>query len=125
MPIRPERMHRYPGGSIRSPEWRAFVELIRERSGDQCEGWRLGVYPDCRAVNGEPHPVTGSRVVLTVAHLNHDESCTDPEQVAHACQRCHCTYDIPHRQANARRRREADQRRGMPHVQGNLFEIAK
>jgi hypothetical protein len=39
---------------------------VRKRSGNRCEGSPL--YPDCRAVNGQPHPVTGSRVVLTTAH---------------------------------------------------------
>ena len=97
MPILPEKMIRYPGGSICSPEWQAIVKQIRRRSGNQCEGDRLGVHPDCRAVNGQPHPITGARVVLTVAHLTHDESETDFELLAHGCQRCHNAYDAPHR----------------------------
>lgn len=37
MPIRPENMALYPGGSIRSPEWLAIREAVRERAGDKCE----------------------------------------------------------------------------------------
>ena len=109
MPISPEKMARYPGGSIRSPEWLAIVEKIRKRSGDRCEGWRLGIYYHCRAENGKPHPITGSKVVLTVAHLTHDESITYLELLAHACQRCHNTYDAPHRAANRRKKKRENQ----------------
>ena len=119
MPILPENRHRYPGGSPQSQEWRAIVEQIRERSCDRCEGWRFGIFPECRAANRQPHPVTGSRVVLTVAHLNHwPEDCSD-ENLAHGCQRCHNRYDAPHRQ----RTREARKRRKMAHVQGSLFVL--
>lgn len=29
--------------------------------------------PGCGAVNYEPHPVTGSKVILTVAHMDHNK----------------------------------------------------
>ena len=119
MPILPENRSRYPGGSPQSKEWRSLVEQIRERSGDRCEGWRFEIFSECRAANHQPHPVTGSRVVLTVAHLNHrPEDCRD-DNLAHGCQRCHNTYDAPHRQ----RTREARRRRQMAHVQGSLFVL--
>lgn len=39
------------------------------------------------------------RIVLTVAHLNHQpEDCADDNLVA-LCQRCHNVYDMPHRRA--------------------------
>jgi hypothetical protein len=38
MPISPENMLKYPGGSIRSPEWLAIRERIRQRAGNCCEG---------------------------------------------------------------------------------------
>jgi len=66
MPISAERMGNYLGGSIRSKEWRAFRASIIERAGDRCEG--TPDFPECRAANGEPHPETGSKVVLTIAH---------------------------------------------------------
>jgi hypothetical protein len=92
MPIRPENRARYPA------DWKAIVAAIRTRSGNVCEG--SPAYPDCRAVNGQPHPVTGSRVVLTTAHLDHVPENCGHENLRHWCQRCHNTYDAPHRRAN-------------------------
>jgi hypothetical protein len=37
MPIRPENMAKYPGGSIHSPEWHAIRERIQRRAGNRCE----------------------------------------------------------------------------------------
>ena len=117
MPILPENRHRYPGGSPQSKEWRAIVEQIRERSGDVCEGHHLDF--GCWAKNGLAHPITGSRVVLTVAHLDHQPEHNYRDNLAHLCQRCHNTYDAPHR----RRTREARKRRKMAHEQGILFVL--
>jgi hypothetical protein len=89
MPIRPENRGRYPA------EWKAIRERILERADNRCEGSPR--YPGCRVGNGEPHPVTGSRVVLTIAHLDHTpENCAD-DNLRAWCQRCHNTYDAPHR----------------------------
>lgn len=101
MPIRPENMKRYPGGSTNSKEWKAIREKVKERSGDVCEG--SPAYPECRAPNGEPHPVTGSKVVLTVAHLDHMPENSDLDNLRHWCQKCHNTYDAPRRADNRRR----------------------
>ncbi len=100
MPISAENKARYP------KDWPAISKRIRERAGSRCEG-SPGVYPDCRAENGKPHPVTGSKVVLTVAHLDHTpENCTDDNLMA-MCQRCHLTYDAAHHAENARRTRRS------------------
>ena len=72
-------------------KWLEIVAEIRKRSGNRCEGSPR--YPACRAENGQPHPVTGSRVVLTVGHLDHDPANCAPENLRHWCQRCHLTYD--------------------------------
>lgn len=37
MPINPENMALYPGGSIKSPEWLAIRARIQARAGDCCE----------------------------------------------------------------------------------------
>lgn len=37
MPIKPENMALYPGGSIKSPEWLAIRERIRARAENCCE----------------------------------------------------------------------------------------
>lgn len=88
MPIRPERKHLYP------KNWKEIVKMINKRAGNRCEG--SPAYPDCRAENGKPHPVTGSKVVLTTAHLNHDKTDCRPENLKCWCQRCHLTYDARH-----------------------------
>ena len=111
MPISPDRMKRYPGGGTHSKEWKAIREAVRTRSGDRCEGSPR--WPMCEAVNGAPHPETGSKVVLTVAHLDHDESGSDLTLLRHWCQRCHLVYDAAHHAANAaetrrRRSRQSD-----------------
>ena len=102
MPIRPENKARYP------KDWPAISRRIRERSGGQCE--RVEDGERCSAVNGQPHPLTGSKVVLTVAHLDHQpENCADDNLQA-MCQRCHLRYDAKHHAANAhatRRKRKA------------------
>ena len=89
MPIRPENKARYP------KDWPQISKRIRfERAGNRCEG--SPAYPDCRADNGQPHPVTGSRVVLTVAHLNHLPEDVSDDNLKAWCQRCHLHYDREH-----------------------------
>lgn len=97
MPIKPENRNRYPR------DWKAIRMAVLERAGGCCEG--SPAYPDCRAKNGAPHPVTGSRVVLTVAHLDHTPETRELAQLRAWCQRCHLTYDAPIHVANARRTR--------------------
>jgi len=89
MPIKPENKARYP------KDWKQISHRIRfERAGGRCE-W-------CFAINYEPHPITGSKVVLTVAHLDHTpENCNDENLVA-LCQRCHLRYDAKHHANTAR-----------------------
>ncbi|GAB4427933.1 MAG: hypothetical protein Kow0031_08070 [Anaerolineae bacterium] len=92
--------------------WKAISLAIRERDGWRC-AW-------CGAKNREPHPVTGSTVVLTVAHLGtpkpdgtpgnkRDKMDVRPENLAALCQRCHLNFDRDEHIANAaetRRRRK-------------------
>jgi hypothetical protein len=99
MPIRDENKARYP------KDWPQISKRVREKAGNRCEG--SPAFPYCRAANGEPHPDTGSRVVLTVAHLDHQpENCAD-ENLRAWCQRCHNTYDAPMRRAGVKARAKA------------------
>lgn len=108
MPIRAENRARYPAN------WKAISKGKRQAAGDRCEG--SPAFPYCRAKNGEPHPDTGSIVVLTVAHLNHQpEDCSDANLRAW-CQRCHNTYDAPMRAAGIAARARAGA------ALGDLFE---
>lgn len=107
VPIRPEERGRYPKG------WPAISRRIRkERAGGRCES------EGCGAVNGRPHPITGSRVVLTVAHLDHTpENCAEANLKA-LCQLHHNRYDAANRRAGIRRRAR------LRHAIGDLFEGA-
>jgi len=93
MPIKPENKARYP------KNWKAISERIRfVRAGNKCEF--------CGAVNYEPHPITGSKVILTVAHLDHTpENCCD-DNLRALCQRCHLRYDSRHHARTVRTTRD-------------------
>ena len=95
--------------SLYPSNWKDITASIRERAGNRCEG--SPAYPDCRAENGQPHPVTGSKVVLTVGHLDHTPGNCEPGNLRAWCQRCHVTYDAQYHAQNAaatrRARREA------------------
>lgn len=97
MPIRPEDRDRYP------PDWpQISLEVRGDRAKWRCEG--SPAFPDCRAINGAPHPVTGSIVVLTVAHLDHTPENNDRANLRAWCQRCHNVYDQPKRLRGIRQR---------------------
>ena len=87
MPIRPELLALYP------PDWPEISHRIRfERAGSCCE-W-------CGAANYWFHPITGSFVILTVAHLDHNPANNADDNLAALCQACHNRYDGPKRAQN-------------------------
>lgn len=72
--------------SLYPDDWEKISHRIRfERAAGRCE-W-------CNASHGDPHPVTGSTVVLTTAHIDHDPSNCDDDNLVALCQRCHLRYD--------------------------------
>jgi len=98
----PFKRERYPAN------WPEISLRIREREGWRCK-W-------CGAENGRPHPVTGSKVVLTVAHLGvpkpdgtpgdkHNKMDVRDENLAALCQRCHLNFDCDEHKQNAARTR--------------------
>ena len=131
MPIRPENMTKYPGGSIRSSEWLAIRERIRRRAGDCCEqcgvenhalGGRLrdGTFLKARPTgdNGlritwpregewawccdnEPIMLRIIRIVCTVAHADGRLDDHSDDNLRFLCQRCHNRLDAKSRQINA------------------------
>ena len=77
------------------PDWPSISARIRfERAQNRCEL--------CGAENYKPHPTTGSNVILTVAHLNHDPADNREENLKALCQSCHLEID---RADNKNRRR--------------------
>lgn len=129
MPVRAERKALYGEG------WRDFSAYIRfERADGRCEcDGRCGdelcrglVDGRCNARHGHPHPVNGKRVVLTVAHFTHEESCRDEDKVGGYCARCHLAYDREHhaetRKATRAAKAEAERRRIMTTTARMAFE---
>lgn len=87
MPISKENKKRYPA------DWAQISKRIREqRAQNKCEF--------CGAENHQPHPQTGSLVVLTVAHMNHTPEDCREENLKALCQLCHNKYDAPNRAKN-------------------------
>ena len=112
---------RYP------PDWEKISERIRfERAAMQCEcegecgHHKRGLR--CDAKQGMPHPVTKSKVVLTVAHLDHTPANCSDDNLKAMCQRCHISYDADHH-TQSRRRREHSEREDAG--QQRLFEKGK
>lgn len=123
MPIRPENKDRYP------KDWPDISQRVRAAAGWKCEwcgvpngelGGRLpgGTWckaagwdhPADRPVEGETHPchlpledrcimLRIVRIVLTVAHLDHQPENCARENLKALCQRCHNLYDAPKRRA--------------------------
>lgn len=70
------------------PKWKLISRLIRvHRAKNRCEN------SGCEAVNYEPHPITGSKVILTVAHMDHDKNNNRFHNLKALCQRCHLYHD--------------------------------
>ena len=103
------------------PNWKAIRERILLREDNKCKfcgapnhefvyrpikgqsGWLLmpeGHYADALALDG----VKFTKVILTIAHLDHDRLNHDvnDDRLAALCQRCHLQYDLP-RHINNRR----------------------
>jgi hypothetical protein len=92
------------------PDFKKVSKWIREvRSGGKCEE------DGCNAVNYQPHPITGSKVVLTVAHLDHDKTHADPARLKAMCQRCHLKYDLP--------RHISNRKYGRKHKEGHQIKL--
>lgn len=80
MPQSKEQLARYP------KDWKVRRAAVLLRAGNACE-W-------CGAPNGQPHPKTGSKVVLTIAHVyDHRPERADLDNLAALCQRCHLKHD--------------------------------
>ncbi len=97
MPLTPEQR------AVYGPTWREVSTFVRfERAGGRCECHGECKSPKhgatstdarCTARHGVAHPVTGSTVVLTTAHLEHDPGNVDPDKLRAFCQACHLAYD--------------------------------
>lgn len=126
MPIRAELRALY-----RTPEAIAAAEKCRARAAGKCERcaapnletinrpceecdgtgeWAdpCGGVMKCEACGGVG--TRGVRIVLTVAHLDHDPAHNADANLQHLCQRCHLTHDA--KQHATARRTNRDRRAG-------------
>lgn len=130
MPIRPENRHRYPPewNAIRA-DVRARSGDRCERCDVPNRAYRI-TYEDGSEYAIEPNETDArgrpafsadrmlyietaeladdahvARIVLTVAHLNHQPEDNRPENLAHLCQRCHNRHDAATRARGIRERR--------------------
>lgn len=126
MPIRPENKELYP------ENWDEISLRIREEAGQKCEWCKKpnsqivccaagGFWWDDEAEawrdkQGKIFPGTPPaggwrrvRVILTVAHLNHDPSDCRRENLRALCQSCHLTYDAAHHAETRRKNKYKNQ----------------
>jgi 5-methylcytosine-specific restriction endonuclease McrA len=82
MPILPENKKRYP------KNWPEIRAAILQRAENKCEICGIANYSIRE---------NGSKVVLTIAHLDHTPENCAPENLKALCQKCHNTYDARHR----------------------------
>lgn len=131
MPIRPENRARYP------KNWKEIRERILKRAYHCCEQCRVangdvivrGLDKDAGTFqrfegNGEVYAAADGRVlgyckaseycgnkwtriVLTIAHLDHVPEHCDDDNLKALCQRCHLAYDAEHHAETARETRRA------------------
>jgi hypothetical protein len=112
MPIRPENRSRYPANW---PEISHRIRFERAKGRCECTGqcgrptWHLSPTDGrCENRHGQPAIVTGSRVILTTAHLDHTPEHCDDDNLLAMCQGCHLHYDAEHHAETARRTRLAE-----------------
>jgi 5-methylcytosine-specific restriction endonuclease McrA len=102
----PADMSKYPDN------WAEIREQILTRAGGDITGdIRKGASCEwCGAENHKPHPITGSVVVLTIAHLDDPNPMNcDANNLAALCQKCHNSYDAPMRAQNRKKRERKEQ----------------
>lgn len=98
-------------------DWPAISKRIRDRAGQRCEecgidnhalGYRT---PVGGFIKAHPEDLVAQerkyiKIVLTVAHMNHDPMDCRDENLKALCQRCHLLYDGPLHRRNASHTRE-------------------
>jgi len=69
--------------------WKEIRKEILERADNKCEL--------CGAENYKKHWKTGSKVILTIAHIDQDKTNNNKYNLLALCQRCHLKIDMPHK----------------------------
>ncbi len=107
MPIRREMREHYPAN------WKAIVRKIHARAEHRCEcEGECGLHRTnpgprrCTETQAQPAKWAKGKIVLTVAHLNHDPRDCRDENLKSMCQRCHLRYDVDHHARTRKRAKE-------------------
>ena len=100
------------------PDWNERRARILARANDRCEQCHV---PNGAVVSRLPGGMwfidpDGVRIVLTIAHMDHDKANWDVKdtRLRAWCQRCHLRYDRPRHVAKARATRRARAREIQP-----------
>ena len=95
------------------PNWKTEIRpAILKRAGNRCEfcGLPNGIIVHRRKETSYgDDKITCTKIVLTVAHLNHDVTDSRPENLAALCQKCHLAYDAGQHKATRKKNRFRDQ----------------
>jgi 5-methylcytosine-specific restriction endonuclease McrA len=111
--------------SLYPPDWKQIRQRILERDGHRCkhcgvENYAVGArtvdgeWMDERSINNlnssEGEALFGHfpkiiKIVLTIAHLNHDPTDNRDENLSALCQKCHLNHDKDQHKENARKTR--------------------
>lgn len=118
MPIKPENKHRYPAN------WKEIRAAILLRANNCCEKcgvenysiiWRddfgnwhyapEGYQSDAMALDGTKFV----KIILTIAHLDHQPENNDERNLSALCQKCHLNYDKNHHRESRKKTRFKNQ----------------
>lgn len=115
-PIKPENRKKYPA------DWQEIRERILKRATDhfpdlvrcECAGHcgidHQTVTGRCHEVNGrKPSTFLGKKVILTIAHQDHELVDHSDENLKAFCQKCHLRFDAIHRHEQRRLAKEAEE----------------
>lgn len=94
MPIKLENKKLYPRN------WKEIRESILKRANNCCEFCGVENYS---IVQRKDKKV---KIVLTIAHLDHNPQNNESSNLRALCQKCHNNYDIEHRKETRRKTKE-------------------
>jgi hypothetical protein len=107
MPIKPENRSKYP------KNWKQISEYIRfNRARNKCEVCGAINYSWVNRFTRElclPDEEDAIKIILTVAHLDHNPENCDYNNLKAMCQKCHNNYDIRHRRQTIRNSHQVGQ----------------
>ena len=79
----------------------ALVTPDNYRGMEEWYYWPEGMESEAWTLDGKK----STKIILTIAHLDHDKNNNDYDNLAALCQKCHLGIDLKHHMANARETR--------------------